>query len=153
VVMDADSTHAPDLVRDMVRVVREGADVVIASRYRPGWQVRGVPVQRKLRSAGARVLFQLCFPIRGVQDYTCAYRAYRASALRDAFRRYGDDFVNQKGFQWTVDILLKLRELDLVFCEVPLVLRYDLKRGASKMKVLRTIAGSLALVVKRRVLR
>ena len=151
VVMDADNTHTPGLIRNMIRVVREGADVVIASRYRPGSYIRGLPFQRKLLSLGARVLFQLFFPIRGVRDYTCAYRAYRALVLRDAFRRYGDDFVNQKGFQCMVDILLKLRGLDLIFREVPLILRYDLKRGASKMNVLRTIAGSIALIVKRRV--
>jgi dolichol-phosphate mannosyltransferase len=49
-----------------------------------------------------------------------------------------------------VDILLKLRREDLIFGEVPLVLRYDLKEGASKMKVARTIKNTLALMVKRR---
>lgn len=150
VVMDADNTHTPGLIRNMIRVVREGADVVIASRYRPGSYVRGVPLHRKLLSLAARALFQATFPIRGVRDYTCGYRAYRASVLRDAFRRYGDDFVNQEGFQCMVDILLKLRKLDLIFREVPLILRYDLKQGASKMKVLKTIAGSLSLIAKRR---
>ncbi|MGH7340473.1 MAG: glycosyltransferase [Candidatus Rokuibacteriota bacterium] len=153
VVMDADNTHTPGLIRTMVRVVREGADVVIASRYQPGSYIRGVPFDRKLLSLAARILFQLFFPIRGVRDYTCGYRAYRAVVLRDAFRRYGDDFVNQQGFQCMVDILLKLRQLDLIFREVPLILRYDLKQGASKMKVARTIAQSLALLVKRRIRR
>jgi len=153
VVMDADNTQTPGLIRNMIRVVREGADVVIASRYRPGSYVRGVPFHRKLLSLAARAVFRLAFPIRGVRDYTCAYRAYRASVLREAFRRYGDDFVNQEGFQCMVDILLKLRKLDLIFREVPLILRYDLKQGASKMKVLRTIAGSLSLIVQRRLAR
>lgn len=153
VVMDADNTHTPGLIRSMIRVVREGADVVIASRYQPGSYVRGVPLHRKLLSLGARVAFKLVFPIRGVRDYTCAYRAYRASVLRDAFRRYGDDFVNQEGFQCMADIVLKLRTLDVIFREVPLILRYDLKQGASKMKVLRTIGLSLSLIVKRRLWR
>jgi dolichol-phosphate mannosyltransferase len=150
VVMDADNTHTPGLIRTMVRVVREGADVVIASRYRAGSHIRGVPVHRQLLSLGARALLQTVFPIRGVRDYTCGYRAYRARVLREAFRRYGDDFVNQQGFQCMIDILLKLRELDLVFREVPLILRYDFKQGASKMKVARTIAQSIALVARRR---
>ena len=151
VVMDADNTHTPGLIRTMIQGVREGADVVIASRYRPGSCVRGVPFHRKVLSLGARALFQTFFPIRGVRDYTCGYRAYRARVLRDAFQRYGDDFVNQQGFQCMVDILLKLREWDLIFREVPLILRYDLKQGASKMKVVRTIAASMMLIVRRRV--
>jgi dolichol-phosphate mannosyltransferase len=149
VVMDADNTHTPGLIRTMLRVVREGADVVIASRYQPGSFVRGVPFDRRLLSVGARVLFRLFFPIRGVRDYTCAYRAYRASVLIEAFRRYGDDFVNQEGFQCMVDILIKLGRMDLIFREVPLILRYDLKGGASKMKVARTAWRTLALMAER----
>lgn len=49
-----------------------------------------------------------------------------------------------------VDILLKLRGLDLIFREVPCVLRYDFKGGASKMKVLKTIGATLSLLVRRR---
>lgn len=148
VVMDADNTHDPRLIPAMLRVVGEGADVVIASRYRPGSCVRGVPFHRRLLSLGARAFFRTFVPIRGVRDYTCGYRAYRAPVLRDAFRRYGDDFIDQQGFQCMVDILLKLRGLDLTFCEVPFILRYDLKQGASKMKVARTMARSIALIVR-----
>ena len=150
VVMDADNTHTPGLIRNMIRVIREGADVVIASRYQAGSYIRGVPLHRKLLSLGARFLFQLFFPIPGVRDYTCGYRAYRASVLLKAFRRYGDDFVNQEGFQCMVDILIKLSRMDLVLREVPLILRYDLKGGASKMKVAHTIARTLALMAQRR---
>lgn len=49
-----------------------------------------------------------------------------------------------------VDILLKLRQHDVICSEVPLILRYDLKGGASKMRVLKTIRATLALLIKRR---
>jgi len=49
-----------------------------------------------------------------------------------------------------VDILLKLRRLPVIFGEVPLILRYDMKKGASKMRVMRTARQTLALIVKRR---
>ena len=150
VVMDADNTHTPGLIRNMIRVVREGADVVIASRYQSGSYIRGVPFHRKLLSLGARFLFQLFFPTPGIRDYTCGYRAYRASVLTEAFRRYGDDFVNEEGFQCMVDILIKLRRMDLIFREVPLILRYDLKGGASKMNVARTVRRTLELMAQRR---
>ncbi len=150
VAMDADNTHTPGLIRNMVRVIREGADVVIASRYQPDSYIRGVPLHRRLLSLGARFLFQAVFPIAGIRDYTCSYRAYRAPVLKDAFRRYGEGFINQEGFQCMVDILLKLRKMDLVFREVPLILRYDFKGGASKMKVVRTILRTLGLMVRRR---
>jgi dolichol-phosphate mannosyltransferase len=150
VAMDADNTHTPGLIRSMVRLIREGNDVVIASRYQPGSYIRGVPFHRNLLSFGARLLFKVVFPIRGVRDYTCGYRAYRGTVLREAFDRYGDDFINEEGFQCMVDILLKLRRMDVIFREVPLILRYDFKGGASKMKVVRTIVRTLGLMLRRR---
>jgi dolichol-phosphate mannosyltransferase len=150
VAMDADNTHTPGLIRSMVRLIREGNDVVIASRYQPGSYVRGVPRHRLFFSWAARILFQLVFPIRGVRDYTCGYRAYRGAVLREAFEKYGDAFINEEGFQCMVDILLKLRRMDVIFREVPLILRYDQKGGVSKMNVGRTIRRTLALMLRRR---
>ncbi len=150
VVMDADNTHTPGLIRTMARMIKEGNDVVIASRYQPGSRVLGVPWHRRLLSAGASLLFRLCFPIPGVKDYTCGYRAYRAELLGLAFERYGEEFVSEDGFQCMVDILLKLRTMGAIVGEAPLVLRYDLKEGASKMNVLSTTRRTLALLLRRR---
>jgi dolichol-phosphate mannosyltransferase len=49
-----------------------------------------------------------------------------------------------------VDILLKLRRIEAIISEVPLVLRYDMKYGASKMLVLRTTIETLQLLISRR---
>jgi dolichol-phosphate mannosyltransferase len=60
-------------------------------------------------------------------------------------------FFDQDGFQVMVDILLKLRRnRDLIFGEVPLILRYDLKEGSSKMDVGGTIVATLGLMGRRR---
>ncbi|MEQ9379920.1 MAG: glycosyltransferase [Pirellulales bacterium] len=150
VTMDADDTHTPGLVLRMIRMISEGHDVVIASRYRPGSRVIGVPVFRRMLSYGASLLLRVLFPTSGVRDYTCGYRAYRASAIQAAIAQYGDDFLNQDGFQCMVDILLKLRRMDVIFAEVPFILRYDLKEGATKMRVGSTIRKTLALVFRRR---
>ena len=42
----------------------------------------GVPAARRLLSLAASLLLRLLFPTPGVRDFTCGYRAYRASALR-----------------------------------------------------------------------
>jgi dolichol-phosphate mannosyltransferase len=150
VTMDADDTHTPVAIAEMVARINEGFDVLIASRYRPGSSVVGVPVHRRFLSYAASLLFRLVFPIRGVRDFTCGYRAYRASVLRQAFGRYREEFINEDGFQCMVDILLKLRRMNLRFSEVALILRYDRKEGKSKMKVLRTSLRTLGLMVRRR---
>jgi len=150
VTMDSDNTHTPGLIARMVRGIREGNDVVIASRYRQGANIRGVPRYRRILSFAARIIFGLVFPTPNVRDFTCGFRAYRAEMLARAFDEYGDEFVAQSGFSCMVDILLKLRRMGAIMSEVPLILRYDQKFGSSKMMVMRTIAETLRLVVSRR---
>ena len=54
VTLDADNTHPPSLIPTLVHEVERGADVAIASRYRPGSRVTGVPRSRLLLSDVAR---------------------------------------------------------------------------------------------------
>jgi dolichol-phosphate mannosyltransferase len=150
VTMDADDTHAPGLIVPMTQKLSEGYDVVIASRYEPGARVVGLTRWRRLMSWGAALVFRSLLPTPGVQDFTCGYRAYRAEVLKWGFATYGDRFVDQDGFQCMVDVLLKLRRGKFVFGEVPLVLRYDRKAGASKMKVGRTVRDTLLVLIRSR---
>lgn len=151
VTLDADNTHTPELVLRMVRQIREGHDVVIASRYQPGSHVRGVPFLRMVLSYWGGLLFKAVFPITGVRDYTSGYRAYRAGLLQSVVSNAEQPFFDQDGFQVMVDILLKLRRVPgLIFGEVPMILRYDMKSGASKMDVGATIGSTLRLMIRRR---
>ena len=153
VTMDADATHAPALILRMVRMLREGYDVVIASRFQPGSRQVGVPLGRRALSHAGSLLVRLLFPTPGVRDYTCGFRAYRAEVLQEAIRRFGPDFLSQDGFQCMVDILLKLRRMNVIFGEVPFLLRYDLKEGGSKMKVWETIGNTLRLLARHKLAR
>jgi len=150
ITMDADNTQPATLVRRMVDLVASGKDVVIASRYRRGSRVMGVPFHRQVLSIGSAVLFRLLFPISGVRDYTCGYRAYRAKVLHDLIREKGRDFTEERGFSCMVDVLLVIRNSNLTFTEVPMVLRYDLKPGETKMKVASTTLDTLKLLLRKR---
>lgn len=149
ITMDADESHTPGLMIRMIRMIREGYDVVIASRYQRGSRIYGLSLWRRILSRAASLLMRVLFPTPGVSDYTCSYRAYRAEALQQAYAQYGDSLIDQDGFQCMVDILLKLRKLPLIFGEVPLILRYDLKLGSSKMHVFKTTVGTLSLLWRR----
>ncbi len=150
ITMDADDTHSPGLILRMVEMVREGFDVVIASRYQHGSRVVGVPLHRRMLSRCASLLFRCILPITGVRDYTCGYRAYRADAVKRVLAEYGGDFLALDGFECMVDILLKLGAMRLIIGEAPFILRYDCKEGQTKMNVSRTIRRSLGLLLKRR---
>ena len=150
VTMDADGTHLPSAILNMTKLIDSGSDVVVASRFRPGASVRGVPAYRQALSVAASYLCRVLFPTRGVRDFTCGYRAFRSAVLSDALRKYGDKLFDAEGFSCTMDLLLKLRRMKIVFAETPIDLRYDLKEGESKMRVGSTIVVTLRLLVRRR---
>ena len=152
VTMDADDTHPPSLIALMLQAAAaENAGVVIASRFRPGAEWFGLSWERLLFSHTVSWMFRIAWPMRGVRDYTCGFRAYRADLIRCAYERWGDDFVNEPSFACMPDVLWKVSRLRPVICEVPLSLHYDRKPGPSKMNVARTIRRTLGLIVKRRV--
>jgi dolichol-phosphate mannosyltransferase len=146
VTMDADDTHDPRLIPSMLRLVEQGHDVVIASRFRPGAEVHGLTLPRRLYSIAASWLFRLRFRMRGVRDYTCGYRAYRVRTLGKVMEHWGTEFITATDFSVMADILLRFRVVQPRATEVPLVLRYDKKLSTSKLDARRTIVSSLALL-------
>jgi dolichol-phosphate mannosyltransferase len=146
VTMDADNTHDPRLIQAMDAKIRAGADLVIASRYQSGGEEIGLSRLRSFLSRGASSLLSLFFPIPGAKDYTCGYRAYQGEIIRRAFHRFGEKLVEERGFTCMAEILIKMRLIHARVAEVPLVLRYDLKSGQSKMKVIRTILRYFVLI-------
>jgi dolichol-phosphate mannosyltransferase len=150
VAMDADNTHPPQLITRMVPMIREGHDVVIASRYQPGARVVGLALHREWLSLGARFMMKTLLPVRGCRDYTCGYRAYRVGLLRDAIQKQDGQLVHEAGFACMADLLLMLAGMGAVVGEVPLLLRYDFKRGASKMRIVRTVRQTLNMMLRHR---
>lgn len=147
ITMDSDESHDPKLIPVMVEQIRAGSDVVIASRYRPGAAILGLSAFRKLLSIGASYLMRVTNPVPGVRDYTCGFRAYRSATIRTAMAAYGPDFITAQGFHCMAEILLKLHKLNCTFSEAPMILRYDLKKGQSKMRMLKTIRNTLRLAL------
>ncbi len=150
VCMDADNSHLPGQIQRMTRMIQEGFDVVVASRYRPGSVIRGVPLVRRVLSRCMSWLFRLVHPVPGIRDYSCGYRAYRAGMLQAALAHQGERLFTTEGFACMVGILLRLSKEDALCGEIPLVLRYDHKIGETKMKVGSTVLKTLAVLLRER---
>ena len=140
--IEGDDTHEPKYLFDLIDKLKEGYDVVNTSRFQPGGGQLGVNAYRAFISRSANVFMRLMFAIRGVSDYSCGYRAYRASVIKDALEIYGNNFIQLRGmgFTSTLEIIVKLNIIGCRFAEVPFVLRYDQKEGGSKM------VGSLTML-------
>jgi len=147
VLLDADNSHNPNYVIGMTKLINKGNDVVIASRYQPGAKEVGLS---HFRSAGSRLMslaLASVFSVKGAKDYTCGYRAYRISIIRKGFAEYGDQLVSETSFVCMAELLVKLFSVGAKVAEYPLVLRYDLKQGKSKMNIGRTLKRYLHFVV------
>ena len=148
VTMDADNTHEPERIHEMLRRIENGDDLVIASRFRTGSVVRGVPFAREILSWGASFTFRVLFSIPNVRDFTCGFRAYRAGLIQTFCEDVGPSFQLDPGFASSVQLLLRLSSYGPRVSEVPFSLRYDRKTSQSKMKVLSTIFETLRLIVR-----
>jgi dolichol-phosphate mannosyltransferase len=146
VAMDADNTHDPHMIKQMVQKVENGADVVIGSRFVEKAAQIGVPLYRRLLSRAVKILFQAIFSGAKVKDYTSGYRVYRIGLLKKALREHRP-LVKSRGFAVTAELLLKLNCLKPVIVEVPLVLHYERKAGKSKVKLLATLIDYAKMVM------
>jgi len=133
--VEGDDTHEPKYIFDLIEKLNEGYDVVNTSRFQPGGGQLGVSPYHAFISRSANIFMQLVLGIRGVTDYSCGYRAYRAAVIQDALEVFGNQLIQLRGlgFTSTLEIIVKLNVLGCRFAEVPFVLRYDQKKGGSKM--------------------
>ncbi len=122
VVMDADLSHPPEAIPQLLAPLLQGShDMVIGSRYVPGGATPDWPLQRrissKLATLPARFFTDAGDPMAGL----FAVRRYRLADLNRQVR----------GFKIGLE-LLATAEVDLRVAEIPIVF-HDRHKGMSKM--------------------
>ncbi len=113
-VMDADLSHPPDRIKDLVTPLFAGtADLVVGSRYVNGGSTPGWPIWRRLVSrAGAA----LAYPLTGLHDSMGGFFAISRSRLLElapqtnGFKIVFETMVRARG-------TLRVREIPIVFRE------------------------------------
>ena len=150
VTKEADNTGDLDILPEMLQHIENGYDLVLASCYAKGGKITGTTIDRRLFSFVANTLLKIRFPVKGVNTYSSFYRAYRPESLKKAFAAYGGGLIEEPGFVCMVEMLVKMSYLHFRIIEVPMTLRCDLRKGASKMRKFQTILAYLRLILKRR---
>jgi dolichol-phosphate mannosyltransferase len=147
--LDCDDTHEPEYIPAIIQKVREGCDVVIASRFAHGGGQKGVSGYRAFISRCANLFMKVFFPIEGLREYSCGFRGYRAEKIKEAINFYGNNFIQLKGlgFTCTLEKLVKLKLIGASFGEIPFMLRYDQKQSDSKMVSSITTLGYLVMTL------
>jgi dolichol-phosphate mannosyltransferase len=129
-VMDADFSHPPALVPQMLAAFRAtGADVVVASRYIPGGSTPSWPFKRRLLSRTACLLARPLSPIR---DAASGFFLIRRSIAQQVTIKAG-------GFKICLELIVRGWPTKLV--EIPYQFD-DRELGESKMST-REAAGYL----------
>lgn len=119
-VMDADLSHPPELLPDLLAAIREGADVAVGSRYVTGGGTEGWPLMRRIISRGACLLAR---PLSPVKDVTSGFFALRRDCLTEL------DYT-PRGYKIGLELFARLPGKRVV--EVPFTFR-DRMRGSSKL--------------------
>ncbi|MDP6454604.1 MAG: polyprenol monophosphomannose synthase [SAR202 cluster bacterium] len=125
--MDADLSHSPEYIPDMLRRL-ESSDVVVGSRYTPGG---GVDVdwslKRRFLSSFANRMIRAIAGLKA-KDVTSGFKAYRGSALQgldlDAFRC--------RGFGFQTEVAHACQQRGFRVTEHPIIFS-DRTEGSSKM--------------------
>ncbi|HWM92643.1 MAG TPA: glycosyltransferase [Thermoanaerobaculia bacterium] len=142
--IDCDCTYDPHGLAEMIPRLADGVDLVTASPYHPEGRVLNVPAWRLSLSRGASFLYRRVLRQK-LHTYTSCFRVYRRRAMADLVLR-------EEGFLGVSEILARLDLQGSTVVEHPATLEVRLL-GQSKMKVLRSIAGHLRLLVRLAALR
>jgi dolichol-phosphate mannosyltransferase len=125
--MDADFSHDPKYLPDLVAAAQAGADVVIGSRYLNGVSVVNWPLRRLFLSTFANWYVRTITGI-GLKDCTGGYRCWRRPLLTGLHPAS----ITSDGYSFQVEALFKAAHLRAAMREVPIVF-VERRQGASKM--------------------
>jgi len=148
ITLDADNTHNLKTVEFMLKKIDEGYEVVIGSCFTTGGMMIGVPLLRYFLSYLSNLAYRILFHVKGIRTYTGFYRGHTGAAVKTAFERFGDRLIEVSGFAAMAEMLIKFRQIPLFMTEVPMIIRYDMKGRASKMRVLATIREHLWVIAR-----
>jgi dolichol-phosphate mannosyltransferase len=125
--MDADGSHAPEQLPDLLAPLQAGADLVLGSRYVPGGRVVDWPLHRLMlsRAGNAYTRWALRLPLR---DATGGYRAVRGTLID----RLPFDDVASQGYCFQVDWAWRAVRGGARVVEVPITFA-ERTLGRSKM--------------------
>ncbi len=139
--MDADWSHDPAYLPAMVAALRNGADLVIGSRYVKGGGVRNWGILRRLVSRGGSIFARTVLRL-SAHDLTGGFKAWRRATL--AALPWSS--LHSGGYVFQIETTFRASRAGARVVELPIVF-VDRRLGASKMS--RRIIFEALLVVLR----
>jgi dolichol-phosphate mannosyltransferase len=146
ITMEGDNTSQYELISKMLIRSSEGFDVVLASPYMYGGGFTNTSLIRRILSGGANLLVKDLLSIHGLLTVSSFFRLYRGSAILKMQQIFGIEIIESPGFESMLEIIMKMIMLNISISEIAMKLDSSRRVGKSKMKIIKTIFGYLALL-------
>jgi glycosyltransferase involved in cell wall biosynthesis len=127
ITMDADFSHPPENIPDMLDKIETGYDLVIGSRYVPGGKAVECTLPRKMLSWGANAFARVALGL-SAHDTTAGFRCYR----REVLESIDLDQIFSNGYSFLIEMLYKVQRQGWKVGEVPIVF-HNRRQGVSKI--------------------
>jgi dolichol-phosphate mannosyltransferase len=125
--MDADLSHNPEYLPDLVASAQTGNDLVIGSRYLNGVSVVNWPLHRIFLSAFANRYIRLVTSLKAT-DCTSGFRCWR----RESLARLPIAGMVSDGYAFLVEMLFEAKRRHYRIGEVPIIF-VERRQGQSKL--------------------
>lgn len=125
--MDADGSHDPKYLPQMLALAEDGADVVVGSRYVPGGGTANWGLGRKLISRGGSLYARTILGV-DVRDVTAGFVCWRRAALEAIDLAT----ITSNGYSFQIEMKYRALNKGLRVVETPIVF-VDRRVGQSKM--------------------
>jgi dolichol-phosphate mannosyltransferase len=125
--MDADLSHDPKYLPEMIAKAAAGADLVIGSRYLNGISVVNWPLRRIILSSFANFYIRTVTGLH-MRDITTGYRCWR----RQSLARLPLDRIVSDGYAFLLDVTFMAADAGLQIEESPIIF-IERRIGASKL--------------------
>jgi dolichol-phosphate mannosyltransferase len=139
--MDADGSHDPKYLPQMVALAEDGADVVVGSRYVPGGGTENWGLGRKILSRGGSMYARAILGI-DIRDVTAGFVCWRRAALE----AIDLPTITSNGYSFQIEMKYRAVSKHLRVVETPIMFA-DRRVGQSKMS--RAIVAEALLQVWR----
>ena len=125
--MDADFSHPPEKLIDLLDACCNGADLSIGSRYKSGVNVINWPIGRVLMSYYASAYVRFITRMK-IMDTTAGFVCYK----REVLETINLDKIKLKGYAFQIEMKFTAWKFKFNIVEVPIVFT-DRQEGTSKM--------------------
>ena len=130
ILMQADFTHNPQVIPDLVRRIESGADLVIAEGT-----LEGEPsMPHRMLRRFAPQLLRGVVAVPGVRDVVSGFAIVRLVALRNAMRSHGSGFLVSDGWAANAELYWRTGRYARRVEAVRSVERHDLRQRPSRVR-------------------